>query len=485
MPVALSLPVRFRLGSAIASGGMGAVYEAEDSTLGRRVAIKVLAEHLAADPVYRARFAREARAAARVSSHPNIVSIYDVGEASERPYLVMELMEGGDLGAKLRRGRVAREDALDWLAGAAAGLDHGHAQGVVHRDVKPGNLLLDATGRVAVGDFGIAHLETEHTLTASGELLGTAAYLAPEQLLGERATARSDAYALAVVAFELLTGGRPFAGPHAAPAAGRPLEAPRASERAPDLPRGVDRVLARGLAADPQDRADSCGAFVGALVAALLEVDPPPAPVLVRRGRRRGPALLALTALLGLTGVLAALLIGRGGGDSVRTRAGRNATVSAPRPARTTAPRAGRTARSAPQTTPSTPDAPASSSAAALEARGHALLEGGQAAAAVPVLERALQATGETTDRCREPAGTCLTYAFALFDLGRALRLAGRENEAVPVLQDRLRIDNQRPAVVQELAAARGEAPAGQPASPPRKTKPAKPAKEHGRGEGG
>src|SRR3954469_12008309 len=206
-PAALgvSLPDRYRVTRHVANGGMGAVYAAEDELLGRTVAIKVLAAHLAEDPVNRQRFQREARAAARLSNHPHVVTVYDVGEHDGRPFLVMELMECGSVAHRLRSGRVDRGLALDWLAGAAAALDFGHEHGIVHRDVKPPNLLLDGNDRVHVADFGIARIATEETLTSTDQGLGTAAYLSPEQVLGRPATAASDLYSLAVVAFELLT----------------------------------------------------------------------------------------------------------------------------------------------------------------------------------------------------------------------------------------------------------------------------------------
>src|SRR3954454_17329946 len=154
----VSLPDRYRVVRHVANGGMGAVYAAEDGLLGRPVAIKVLASHLAEDPVNRERFQREARAAARLSTHPNVITVYDVGEHRGRPFLVMELMAGGSIAQRLRSERPDRAQALTWLAGAAAALDFGHAHGIVHRDVKPPNLLLDANERVHVADFGIARL---------------------------------------------------------------------------------------------------------------------------------------------------------------------------------------------------------------------------------------------------------------------------------------------------------------------------------------
>src|SRR5262249_20865282 len=197
----------------VGRGGMGEIYRATDTALGRAVAIKVLEDRYAQDANIRARFTREALAAARLSGNPSIVTIYDVGEHQGPPFIVMEYVGGGSLDQRLRDGRpVATGQALDWLEQAANGLDAAHREGVVHRDVKPANLLLDRNERVHVADFGIASAAGLDSLTQTGTVLGTASYLAPEQAKGERTTAASDLYSLAVVAFELLTGSRPFEG---------------------------------------------------------------------------------------------------------------------------------------------------------------------------------------------------------------------------------------------------------------------------------
>src|SRR4051794_31809689 len=212
IPAHIQLPARYRVVRRIATGGMASVYAAQDDVLGRPVAIKVLAEALAADEAARGRFTREARAAARVSDHPHVVTIYDVGETEADPplaFIVMELLAGGTVADRLRAGDpIPHALALRWLEQAAAALDAAHAADIVHRDVKPANLLLDANGVLKVGDFGIATLGTEAPLTMTGQVVGTAAYFAPEQALGHQATPASDRYALAVVAFELLTGQR-------------------------------------------------------------------------------------------------------------------------------------------------------------------------------------------------------------------------------------------------------------------------------------
>src|SRR3954454_12678745 len=220
----LELPERYRVVRHLARGGMASVWEAEDGILGRRVAVKVLAEHLAEDTAAGERFQREARAAAKVSNHPNVVTIYDVGEHDGRTFIVMELYTGGTVAQRLKQGRPDHATAIAWLEQAAAAIDAAHEEGLVHRDIKPGNLLLDERDRLAVADFGIARLAHDQTVTSSGQVLGTASYLAPEQARGESATAASDRYSLAVVAYELLTGRRPFTARHFAAQAQQHIE---------------------------------------------------------------------------------------------------------------------------------------------------------------------------------------------------------------------------------------------------------------------
>ena len=260
MPLAsaIELPERYRVTRHIASGGMATVWEVEDLLLGRVVAVKVLGSHFAADPGARARFQREARTAARVSEHPHIATIFDTGEHGDNTYIVMEYFSGGTVADRLRAAKdggapVPRETALRWLREAALALDAAHAADIVHRDVKPANLLIDANDRLAVGDFGIARLADDTSMTQTGQVLGTAAYLSPEQAMGQPATAASDRYALAVVAYELLTGQRPFAGgPVTAQARQHVEDEPeKATEAAPELPAAIDAAFARGLAKDP------------------------------------------------------------------------------------------------------------------------------------------------------------------------------------------------------------------------------------------
>jgi serine/threonine-protein kinase len=290
----LSLPERYAVMHHIANGGMASVYAARDTRLDRVVAVKVLAPAYAADADARRRFTREARAAARLSMHPHIVSVYDAGEHDGTAFIVMALYPGGTVGQRLRQGPVAQDLALRWLEQAGSALDHAHAQGVVHRDVKPGNLLLDEHDRLAVGDFGIATAAWEASVTQAGMVLGTMAYLSPEQRAGQRATAASDRYALAVVAHELLAGRRPSADP----AAGA---APLAPE--------VAAVIDAGMAEDPGRRPGSCGELVDRLeiavddaggdATAVTQVLPAPLPEPTPRPRPRPAAAAVPVAAAG------------------------------------------------------------------------------------------------------------------------------------------------------------------------------------------
>ena len=266
------LPKRYQHPELIARGGMGEVYRAEDADLARVVAVKLLSGRFADNDAIRGRFTREALAVARLSHAPSTVTIFDVGEHGGRPYIVMEYLPGGSLADRLEReGAQPVGRSLDWLAQAAAALDAAHAHGIVHRDVKPANLLLDGDERIKVADFGVASAADLGSFTEAGTVVGTAGYLAPEQARGERATPASDLYALAVVAFELLTGRRPFERESSTAEAIAHVSAPipPASASNPMLPPELDDVLARGLAKEPQHRFSSAAELVAALRGAL------------------------------------------------------------------------------------------------------------------------------------------------------------------------------------------------------------------------
>ena len=257
-PASVVLAGRYRLEGCVAHGGVGEVWRATDLVLGRPVAVKLLRAEYAQHPEVLARFRAEARHAGSVS-HPGIAQVYDYGEdgAAASPYLVMELVDGPSLARVLAAGPLAPAHAMDVLAQAAAGLQAAHAAGLVHRDVKPGNLLVGPSGQVKITDFGIAHAAWSAPLTLTGALVGTPAYLAPERVVGGPATAASDLYSLGVVGYQCLTGTVPFEGiPHEVTAAHRHRTLPPLS---PAVPAVVAELVLDLTAKDPAARPASAG----------------------------------------------------------------------------------------------------------------------------------------------------------------------------------------------------------------------------------
>jgi serine/threonine protein kinase len=324
LSAATTLPPRYAEPERIGKGGMGDVFAASDTELGRRVAIKVLAERFADDASVRARFTREALAAARLSGQPHVVTIYDVGEWDERPFIVMELLANGTVGDRIKQGNVQRSEALSWLEQAAEALDAAHAEGILHRDVKPANLLLDERGEVHVADFGIARVLDQATsgLTETGSVLGTAGYFSPEQASGRETTSAADVYSLAVVAYELLAGRRPFqSSSPTAEAAAHIRDPVPAASGADGLPRAVDPVFRRALSKSPDERYATAGEFVAALEDALAGderetrvLGAAPVAVPARHVHRSWVAPIAIGLVLLGGGILAGALIASGGG---------------------------------------------------------------------------------------------------------------------------------------------------------------------------
>jgi serine/threonine-protein kinase len=264
------LAERYELGEPLGRGGMSTVVLAFDRRLERHVAVKLLAEHLADDRQFVSRFRREALAAARLV-HPNIVQVFDFGldPGSGRHYIVMEHVQGRSGAEILReRGMLPAAEALDLISQSCRGLDHAHRMGVVHRDVKPGNLLRSDDGVVKLADFGIAKAATEESsITQVGSVLGTAAYLAPEQATGQAATARSDIYSLGVVAYQLLAGRLPYEAQTLTELAlKQQREAPPLLDAVnPGVTPELAAVIDRALALDPADRYESAEDFRQAL----------------------------------------------------------------------------------------------------------------------------------------------------------------------------------------------------------------------------
>ena len=377
------LPPRYSDLRFVARGGMGEIYRATDESLERTVAVKVLAERYAADEEIRKRFTREALAAARLGGEPGTITIYDVGEWEGRPFIVMQYLAGGSLEDVLKQeGRQEPGRALEWLAQAGFALDHAHARGVVHRDVKPANLLLDRDRNVHVADFGIATAAGLDSLTQTGTVLGTAGYLAPEQAEGRQAAPASDRYALGVVGFELLTGSRPFRDDSVTAEAAAHVHAPvpAASVREPAVPTQVDAVFLRALAKDPAQRFPSSAEFVDALRDAYAG-DGGDATRTAAAPRRRSPlpTLLALAALLALGGgIAAAVALSHGGGKQ----------TAAPPTVTRRATTAHKTARAAPAAQKTARAAPAAGGST-LALRGYQRLQTGDAIGALPLLQLA------------------------------------------------------------------------------------------------
>jgi serine/threonine-protein kinase len=259
---------RYLLHDEVAAGAMGTIYSATDERLGRQVAVKIPRAELRSEENFLERFRREALAAASLS-HPNVASVFDYGEENGQPFIVMELVNGRDLARILTEGPLAAERAI-WIASqVCSALQHAHGIGIVHRDVKPGNVIVceEEGDRVKVTDFGIAHATGDMTLTATGSLFGTPQYLSPEQAQGERATSRSDIYSLGIVLFEMLTGQPPFVGDNAVTVALRHVneEIPAPSSINPKLSPELDALVANATAREPGQRFATAEEMVAAL----------------------------------------------------------------------------------------------------------------------------------------------------------------------------------------------------------------------------
>ena len=474
---------RFRVHRRLGVGGTASVFLAEDCVLCRDVAIKRLhAEGSEADV---RRFRREARLGASLI-HPNLVTVFDTLSGSDGVLIVMEYVRGRPLSDLIAPDGIDARRLLEILRPIASAIDYAHEHGVVHRDVKPANILIGEDRRVKLVDLGTATAGHLTQITAENEVMGTLAYIAPERLAGESVgEPAADVYSLAVLAFEALTGRQPNR-------AGTPGELldqvlhnppPDLTEAWPQAPPRLGHVLAQGMDPDPERRQASAGALVRDVEAAFPDragaVRPPtfastepitapaaqerlaPPPLSRRphaepRGRRAWllPALACIGALLAGGAWLA---FSGGAGDSGRgTGSGRQAadhkqaggpstTSAAPTPTTPTTDTA-----APPAVVPSTSVSDSGTAGAQLNEEGYSLIQQGRYAEAIPVLRRAVASFPQGT--------TDIDFAYALFNLGHALRMAGRPEKAIPILERRLQIPNQAQTVQTELNAARAAA---------------------------
>jgi serine/threonine-protein kinase len=471
-----TLAGRYRVLDRLGSGGMATVYLAEDKRLGRKVAVKRLHSDSPEDAAQR--FTREAKVGASLS-HPNLVTVFDTGADDDGVLIVMEYVEGETLAALMKRERIPSERAISIIRQVAAALDHAHHAGVIHRDVKPANILITPDGKAKLVDLGIATASERTQITAVGTVLGTPSYMAPEQLEGGRITKAVDIYALGAVAFELLSGGKARKGR-------TPMEIAHqiASEPAPDIreawtdaPPAAAAALQSAMTRDPEDRPQSAGGLARDLDDAFkattpatattrrVESDEPPlgAPVARLPYRRRVqplappratglprwiPVAALIAVLLVVAGAIAAL--SNGGSPTAPIVPAQHKTSTQKKKA---APAQQPTAsQTTPSTTTTAPPPPAQTTGPAqMQLQAHNLIDQGQYDQAIAI-DKQVVAQGP---------GTGLTYAYALYDLGHALRVSGHPDQAIPILEQRMKINNQRGVVQQELKQAKQEAKKG------------------------
>jgi eukaryotic-like serine/threonine-protein kinase len=327
---------RYKLEAKLGSGGMSTVYLARDTTLDRQVAVKVMHREMSEQADQLQRFRQEARAVAKLS-HPNVVAVIDAGEDGGHPYIVFEYVEGETLKQRINRvGALDAQEALAYAIEVARGLTVAHARNMVHRDIKPQNVLIDSEGRAKLTDFGISRQLEQDGMTATGRVLGTTDYVAPEQAMGHPVDQRSDIYSLGVVLYEMLVGQVPFAADSQVGVAMKHVneELPDVQQRRPELSAAAAMTVERATAKDPSDRYQSVGELIDDLSTALeveaaragsitgeatsvLEAVPPAERKLSSGGR--WPRIAVVLLGLAAAGVLAAVLLissgnGPGGG---------------------------------------------------------------------------------------------------------------------------------------------------------------------------
>ena len=325
---------RYELEEVVGHGGMSTVYKAHDSLLERNVALKVLHQQYNEDEDFVERFKHEARSVAQLQ-HPNIVTVIDRGEEDGRQYIVFEFIDGENLKELVvRKGRLELRDALEIAAEIARGLAFAHDHGLIHRDVKPQNVLLNGDGRAKVTDFGIARsLDVDHGVTQTGTILGTSNYIAPEQASGQPVDAHTDVYSLGIVLYEMLTGELPFPGESFVAIAMKHIQepSPNVLDVRGDIPLRVAEMIDRALEKDPEHRFPTMDAFAAEIEASLAELDRgedgavtmvvPASQRLNRQKQRKSvsplPVLIGLLGALAIAAVVIGLLTLRGGGQDV------------------------------------------------------------------------------------------------------------------------------------------------------------------------
>ena len=492
---------------------MASVLLCEDERLGRQVAVKRL--HADSPVDVEQRFKREARLGASLN-HPNLVSVFDTATDDEGVLIVMEYVDGEPLSRLLRRGPLRPDEVRKMVLDVGDALDHAHAQGVVHRDVKPGNVLLRHDGVTKLADLGIATASDGTRITRSGMVLGTAAYMAPEQLDGRGAGPPADIYALAAIAFEALSGKKPREGktPMAIAHSMATEPPPDVREAWPKAPAHVAEVLQRGMALEPEDRPASAGklareladalddepkktaatrrftrrgaaaavagAAAGTPVARRAETAaadrprterptptggaPTTRPPFRARGARRKPGFAAIALALVFVALAIAAIVGAvtsGGGDE-SSSSGADNTPREPakkkQPKAKDKPKAKEEPKAEEPAAPATPaPAPEEEQAPAEGASGAELNRQGFDLMGQGRYDEAIPILQQAVESF--PAGTSdLNYAYALFNLGKSLRLAGRPDEAIPILEQRLKIPNQSETVRRELELAKQQA---------------------------
>jgi serine/threonine protein kinase len=451
---------RYRVLGRLGSGGAATVFLCEDQRLGRKVAVKRM--HADSPEDMAQRLQREARLGASLN-HPNLVSVFDTVTYEEGVLVIMEYVDGETLADAIKRGPLGTRRTLEVIHGVASALDHAHAHGVVHRDVKPANVLLGANGAVKLVDLGIGTAAGHTRITQSGMVLGTPAYMAPEQVEGAEVTPAADVYALGAMAFEMLSGRKARTGK-------TPLEVAHraASEPPPDLreawrdaPRAAAMAIKRAMAREPRSRQSSAGELSEELSDAISgPPDTPPTRPLSSFGpparRRRLPAWLPLLLLLVVVGVGIGLLATSGGGSGSASHSSTSAHKTKKAHRKKAAQQQAATTSPAPAAAqPTQPAAPTSSDPAALNDLGKTLIDSGRPADAIPVLQRAV--AGYPADQHGS-----VPYGYALFNLADAYLRAGQPDKAIPLLQERLKIPDQTAVVQAELQramAAAGQAP--------------------------